>query len=226
MAGSSQSPPADIGTSGWQSAYLLTVVTAPTFTPASNKVVVVSLDTQAISSMIQANGIDIRFGGDPLNDPSSFFDHEILDPVPSANTGILVRIPSVLANSQTTFYVFFNNPSVGARPPMTPFNKQIVTSPLTLTGPITGLDLFALAPGVTLTLGGPTVTNSVEATLVVIAGTINGNFLGFSGVGTGGGGPSADSGTGGGGYGGIGGLGGFDSGDTVSWLDTSLGSIC
>ena len=217
---------------GWQ--YVVQVDIDNTYagnTAHANYQVLMQVNTQTPISQnkMNASGSDIRF---TTTNCGPFLDYFIESGINTATTNIWVMVPNLPANSVTSLFMYYGNAGAAA---MSNFNtlfpsNYILNAAVSLTG-VQTYDWIEIQAGGTINLGsGAPLT--LNARRIIIAGTINGNNLGFGpGAGPGAGQNGGGSrGGGGGGYGGIGGSGGCGGGNsgaangTANGPDINMGS--
>ena len=184
--------------------------------------VLITLNTQALiaANQMQPNGEDIRFAKDCYG--TSLYNYFIESGINTPSTKIWVMIDSLPANGSRIIHLFYGNATAVAASSFDntfpPASRLVVPAgSVTLTG-TNNYSWFEIQAGATVTVG-PNSPFVINARMIRVAGTLNGNGAGFLGgtPGTNGSGPGAGQvssgntgtfGAGGGSYGGLGGNGG------------------
>ena len=187
-----------------------------------NYQVLITLNTQTLiaANQMQPNGEDIRFAKDCNG--TSLYNYFIESGINTANTKIWVLIDSLPANGNRIIHLFYGNSSAAAASnfdnTFPPSSRLIVsTGSVTLSG-TNNYSWFEIQSGASVIVG-PNSPFNINARMIRIAGTLNGNGAGYLGgaPGTNGSGPGGGQvssgnlgsfGAGGASYGGLGGNGG------------------
>ncbi|MGE0561787.1 MAG: DUF2341 domain-containing protein [Flavobacteriales bacterium] len=187
-----------------------------------NYQVLITLNTQALiaANQMQPNGEDIRFSKDCYG--TSLYNYFIESGINTPSTKIWVMIDSLPANGSRIIHLFYGNATAVAAssfdntfPPAS--RLVVLAGSVTLTG-TNNYSWFEIQSGANVTIG-PNSPFVINARMIRIAGTLNGNGAGYLGGATGfnGSGPGAGQvssgntgtfGAGGASYGGLGGNGG------------------
>lgn len=184
--------------------------------------VLITLNTQALiaANQMQINGEDIRFSKDCYG--NTLFNYFIESGINTPNTKIWVMVDSLPANGNKIIHLFYGNATAIAASSFDntfpPASRLVVPAgSVTLTG-TNNYSWFEIQSGASVTVG-PNSPFVINARMIRIAGTLNGNGAGYLGGATGfnGSGPGAGQvssgntgtfGAGGASYGGLGGNGG------------------
>lgn len=185
-----------------------------------NYQVLITVNTQTLitAGKMQSTGNDIRFSKNCNG--STLYNYYIESGINTTTTKIWVQIDTLAANGDRLFYMMYGNATASAASNFnTCFPLSLVVSAGTVTqSGANNYDWFEIQTGATVVIT-PNSPFSVNARMIRIAGTLDGNAAGYLGgtPGANGSGPGAGKvstgnlgtfGAGGAGYGGVGGNGG------------------